>query len=234
MRGRETRAQRRTAHNGRAPDVIILDDVDVQGLNPASWQAIAERVRKGHGADHAGRLSQLWAGRVSRFAAGGRAADEYWAGAAAGVWRTAARGCAIAGAGANAAGGAAGSAASGDAVGGRQRIGGRRSGDRTAVRTTWAQLPPLDGANRIERNELKPNAQVLAEADDAAEASAAWWPGNRATGACWRLRAIRRGAGRWAGSARRIGDSGGSACCGWRRRMSRPRAACGFSWPGGA
>ena len=30
----------------------------------------------------------------------------------------------------------------------------------------WAQLPPLDGANRIERNELKPNAQVLAEADD--------------------------------------------------------------------
>jgi hypothetical protein len=27
-------------------------------------------------------------------------------------------------------------------------------------------LPPLDGANRIGRNELKPNAQVLAEADD--------------------------------------------------------------------
>jgi hypothetical protein len=27
-------------------------------------------------------------------------------------------------------------------------------------------LPPLDGANRIERSELKPNAQVLAEADD--------------------------------------------------------------------
>ena len=31
------------------PDVIILDDVDVQGLNAASWQAIAERVRKGMG-----------------------------------------------------------------------------------------------------------------------------------------------------------------------------------------
>jgi hypothetical protein len=30
----------------------------------------------------------------------------------------------------------------------------------------WNQLPPLDGANRLERNELKPNAQVLAEGDD--------------------------------------------------------------------
>jgi hypothetical protein len=35
-----------------------------------------------------------------------------------------------------------------------------------ALANTWAQLPPLDGANRIERGELKPNAQVLAEADD--------------------------------------------------------------------
>src|SRR5207247_699283 len=30
----------------------------------------------------------------------------------------------------------------------------------------WTQLPAMDGANRIERKELKPNAQVLAEADD--------------------------------------------------------------------
>ena len=33
--------------------------------------------------------------------------------------------------------------------------------------SAWSQLPPLDGANLIVRNELKPNAQVLAEADDA-------------------------------------------------------------------
>ncbi len=31
----------------------------------------------------------------------------------------------------------------------------------------WSQLPPLDGANLIERRDLKPNAAVLAEADDA-------------------------------------------------------------------
>jgi hypothetical protein len=32
--------------------------------------------------------------------------------------------------------------------------------------STWAQLPPLDGANRIAKSELKANAQVLAEGDD--------------------------------------------------------------------
>jgi hypothetical protein len=30
----------------------------------------------------------------------------------------------------------------------------------------WNELPPLDGANLIERRDLKPNATVLAEADD--------------------------------------------------------------------
>jgi hypothetical protein len=34
-------------------------------------------------------------------------------------------------------------------------------GDESA--NVWAKLPPLDGANRFERRELKPNAQVLAE-----------------------------------------------------------------------
>ena len=31
---------------------------------------------------------------------------------------------------------------------------------------SWSQLPPLDGANLIERRDLKPNAAVLAEAED--------------------------------------------------------------------
>jgi hypothetical protein len=34
---------------GEKPDVIILDDVDAQGLSAGSWRAIAERVRKGAG-----------------------------------------------------------------------------------------------------------------------------------------------------------------------------------------
>jgi uncharacterized membrane protein len=38
------------------------------------------------------------------------------------------------------------------------------AGDSAAM---WNELPPLDGANLIERRDLKPNAAVLAEADDA-------------------------------------------------------------------
>ncbi len=37
------------------------------------------------------------------------------------------------------------------------------AGDSAAV---WSNLPPLDGANLIDRRDLKPNAAVLAEADD--------------------------------------------------------------------
>ena len=64
-----------TAIRDGKSDVVILDDVDVQGLSPASWQAMAERVRAGHGPDDARRVPQLWAGRISRVAAGRRAAD---------------------------------------------------------------------------------------------------------------------------------------------------------------
>ena len=60
-----------------------------------------------------------------------------------------------------------------------------------------------------------------------------WWPGNPATAARWRLPAIRRGAGRWSGSAMRIVASGGSACCGWRRKTNTRKGACGFAWPAG-
>ena len=35
------------------------------------------------------------------------------------------------------------------------------------VGSIWAELPPLDGANLFDRRELKRNANVLAEADDA-------------------------------------------------------------------
>jgi hypothetical protein len=34
---------------------------------------------------------------------------------------------------------------------------------RLASRGDWAKLPPLDGANRLDRNRLKPNAALLAE-----------------------------------------------------------------------
>src|SRR5690606_23619580 len=36
----------------------------------------------------------------------------------------------------------------------------------TAAKFDWLKLPPLDGANRFNRLELKPNAAIAAEADD--------------------------------------------------------------------
>jgi uncharacterized membrane protein len=38
--------------------------------------------------------------------------------------------------------------------------------DETAARFDWLQLPPLEGANRFSRMGLKPNAAIVAEADD--------------------------------------------------------------------
>jgi hypothetical protein len=143
------------------PDVIILDDVDAQGLNAASWAAIAERVREGAG------LMVL--GGYHSFGPGGyrdtpladvlpvdigpaqrqnfneppredvhlkgpvRMRPSAPLGARHPVMQVEASG------------------APGQGSGG----GG------------WEKLPALDGANRISRRELKPNAQVLAEADDA-------------------------------------------------------------------
>ena len=94
------------------------------------------------------------------------------------------------------------------------------------------QLPPLDGANRIERSELKPNAQVLAEADDAQKHPL--------------LIAGQAGEGRvlaFAGDSTWRWQMGGfgeahrrfwrqSMCCGSRRRTSTPRD--GVDQAGGA
>jgi hypothetical protein len=150
------------------PDVVILDDVDVQGLNDASWQAIAERVRKGMGLIMVGgyhsygpggfRESPLAdilpinIGPAQRQAFGEPLREDVQLKGPLKMRPT-------------------------DPLGVRHpimqlegvEVGGQRSGAKAAANgsaAVWAQLPPLDGANGIGRNELKPNAQVLAESDD--------------------------------------------------------------------
>jgi hypothetical protein len=162
----------RTAASGdpraSAPDVIILDDVDVQGLSVASWQAIAERVHKGMGL--------IMLGGYHSYGPGG-----FRDSALADVLPINI--------------GPAQRQAFGDPL--REDVqlkgpvkmrpaeplgmqhpimqleGSEVRGQRSAAKANangsadiWAQLPPLDGANAIGRNELKPNAQVLAETDD--------------------------------------------------------------------
>ena len=143
------------ALNQKEFDVVILDDVDAQALDDVSWQTLADRVRKG--------LGLMMIGGYHSFGPGGFRdnpladvlpinigpaqrqnfgepvrQDVQLAGPT--RMRPAAP------------------------IGTRHpimQIGGE--GDRSAP---WTKLPPLDGANLIQRGELKPNAQVLAEADD--------------------------------------------------------------------
>ncbi len=145
-----------------APDVIIVDDVDEQGLNAASWKAIAERVEHGMGLIMVGGYHSFGAGGfrgtplgdVLPIQIGPAQRQEFNEPLRQDVqikgpihMRPAAP------------------------LGERHPVmqidgvNARNSG--TKKSNVWNQLPPLDGANRIERSELKPNAQVLAEADDA-------------------------------------------------------------------
>ena len=146
------------------PDVIILDDVDAQGLNPASWRALVERVSEGAGLMMTGGYHSFGPGgyretpvvEVLPINIGPAQRQEFGepvredvhlpgpvrmrVAAPLGTRHPVMR---VEG-------------TEGSEVGGQRSVGG-----------VWEKLPPLDGANRIAKNELKPNAQVLAEADDA-------------------------------------------------------------------
>jgi hypothetical protein len=150
-------------------DVVIVEDVDYSGLSAASWQAIAERVRRGMGIGmlggyHSfgpggfrdtpiGNLLPIDIGPAQRQAFGEALREDiHLAGPV--KMRPAAP------------------------LGARHpimQIAGAQEGERgrggegeIASGAAWTALPPLDGANRFERRELKPNALVLAEADDPA------------------------------------------------------------------
>jgi uncharacterized membrane protein len=133
------------------PDVIIIDDVDVDGLQDATWQAISERVRAGAGLMMLGGYHSLGPGgfRDSPLAEVlpiniGPAQRQSF-----------------------------GEAPREDVhlpgpvkMKPAPPLGTRHPIMAIGGAEVWQQLPQLDGANRISRSELKPNSQVLAEADD--------------------------------------------------------------------
>jgi Putative glutamine amidotransferase len=150
-------------------DVLLLDDVDIQGLSQASWQAIAERVRRGMGLAMLGGYHSFGPGgfrdspldetlpvnigRAQRQNFGEPIREDVHLAGPVRMRPAAPLGLRhpimqIAT--------GADPAAPGSARG-------QESGNSLA---TWQQLPPLDGANLLERGQLKRNAQVLAEADD--------------------------------------------------------------------
>ena len=156
---------------GEKPDVIILDDVDAQGLSAGSWRAIAERVRKGAGLMMLGGYHSFGPGGfretplvdvlpvnigpAQRQMFGEPVREDVHLPGPVRMRPAAPLGTRhpimqLEG--------------SGFRVQGSETNSELNPEPRTL--NPWALLPPLDGANRIGRNELKPNAQVLAEADD--------------------------------------------------------------------
>jgi uncharacterized membrane protein len=146
-------------------DVVILDDVDVQGLSSQSWEALAQRVRRGTGLMMVGGYHSFGPGgfRDSPLAdvlptnigpAQRQSFEDPLRQDVQLVGPVKMRPAAP--------------------IGERHPImqitttpGSAAGQPGNDAATIWSTLPPLDGANLIARNELKPNAQVLAEADDA-------------------------------------------------------------------
>jgi hypothetical protein len=151
-----------------APDVVILDDVDAEGLSAASWQALAARVREGAGLVMVGGYHSFGPGGfretpladvlpidigpAQRQMFGDRVREDMHLPGPVRMRPAAPLGTRHPIMQLGVAAGASPADPS--------------TGEPPVATDHWEALPPLDGANRIERSELKPNAQVLAEGDD--------------------------------------------------------------------
>jgi hypothetical protein len=162
-------------------DIVIAEDVDYSGLSPASWQAIAERVRRGMGFAMLGGYHSFGPGGFRDTPVGALMPIEIGPAQRQSFGEPVRKDVHLAGPVRMKPAAPLGARHSimqiGDPQGGwgqgssepPARIGGSaeprpQPPDPVAA---WAQLPPLDGANRFQRRELKSNAIVLAEADDA-------------------------------------------------------------------
>jgi uncharacterized membrane protein len=144
-------------------DVVILDDVDSRALSLASWQALAELVRRGAGLMMTGGYHSFGPGgfRETPLAdilpidigpAERQNFDE--------PLRTDVQ---LAGPVRMQPAEPLGTSHPIMQLADMSAAPGSAGGSSAAI---WSQLPPLDGANLVDRRDLKPNAAVLAEADD--------------------------------------------------------------------
>jgi Putative glutamine amidotransferase len=142
-------------------DVVILDDVDALGISAGSWRAMAERVREGAGLMMLGGYHSFGPGGfretpladvlpinigpAQRQSFGEPLREDVHLNGPVKMRPAAPLGLQ-------------------HPIMQITEAGGRGQGA-TAGANGWAELTPLEGANRFSPNELKPNAQVLAEAD---------------------------------------------------------------------
>jgi hypothetical protein len=159
----------REAINDGDFDLVILDDLDVTGLSLPSWQALAERVQKGAGLMMIGGYHSFGPGGFRGSPLANVLPIDIGPAQRQGLNEPHRQDIHIPG---------PVRMRPAEPLGTRHpimqlegsefRVQGSGNNRNPEPRTLnpWAQLPPLDGANLITRNELKPNAQVLAEADN--------------------------------------------------------------------
>jgi uncharacterized membrane protein len=159
------------AINDGEHDVVILDDVDVQGLSPESWEALAERVRRGAGLMMLGGYHSFGPGGFRDSPLKDVLPLDLSPAQRQGFNEPLRKDVQIAGPVRMRPAAPLGERhpiMQLDGLG--FRVQGSDSRDplnpEPQTLNSWAQLPPLDGANLIARHELKANAQVLAESDD--------------------------------------------------------------------
>jgi putative glutamine amidotransferase len=146
-------------------DVVILDDVDIQGLSPESWQSLADRVRNGAGLMMVGGYHSFGPGGFRDSPLGDVLPLNIGPAQRQGFGEALRQDVQLPGPVRMRPAPPLGTRHPIMQLEGSE-VGGRRSG-KSGSGDKWSQLPPLDGANLFARNELKPNSQVLAEADDA-------------------------------------------------------------------
>lgn len=140
-------------------DVVVLDNVDARGLNEPTWRALADRVRDGMGLVMTGGYHSFGPGGFRGTPLADLLPITIGPAQRQSFGEPMRQDVQIAGPVQMRPAPPLGTRSPIMRLGGGSRAQG--AGD------IWAQLPPLDGANLITRNELKPTAQVLAEAADA-------------------------------------------------------------------
>lgn len=136
-------------------DVVILDDVDARALSLASWQALAELVRGGAGLMMTGGFHSFGPGGFRETPLADVLPIDIGPAQRQGFDEPLREDVQISG---------PLKMRPAAPLGANHPV--MQLSNDEAAGTQWNELPPLDGANLFERRDLKPNAAVLAEADD--------------------------------------------------------------------
>lgn len=148
-------------------DVVILDDVDARALSLASWQSLAEMVRGGAGLMMTGGFHSFGPGGFRETPLADVLPIDIGPAQRQGFDEPLREDVQLAGPLKMRPAAPLGENHPVMQLEGDAAAPDSAEGSAEGASANWSDLPPLDGGNLFERRDLKPNAAVLAEADDA-------------------------------------------------------------------